>query len=225
MRALLRAAGRLAPVLTCLALFLLFSVTTPTFLSRDNVVNILQQNSVLAIMAVGVTFVLLCAEIDLSIAFMATLSGVIAAMTYVSLANAVPGWIAQAAAIGAAVGACAALGCINGLGTARLGLPSFMMTIAMSLLAKGLALRLTLGQAHFHNPAGSRLCWARARSPCFTEPERTASSEHWCRFRTSSSSRQFSLSRAGWSCATPGSVVMCTWLGAIGRRRSWPGSM
>ncbi len=152
MRTGLRTAGRLAPVLTCLALFILFSVMTPTFFSRDNVVNILQQNSVLAIMAVGVTFVLLCAEIDLSIAFMATLSGVIAAMTYVSLSSVAPGWFAQTVAIGAAIGACAALGYVNGLGTARLGLPSFMMTIAMSLIAKGLALRLTLGKPIFTIP-------------------------------------------------------------------------
>ncbi len=152
---LLRRAGAAAPVLTCLALVIFFSLISQSFRTWDNIVNILHQNSALAIMAVGVTFVLLCAEIDLSIAFMATYSGVIAAFLYANLGQAypdLPGSFAQALSIGAAVSACTVLGFFNGFGTAWLGVPSFMMTLAMLLITKGLALGITRGSPIFKIP-------------------------------------------------------------------------
>jgi len=151
----LRRAGDLAPVLTCLALVILFAAISPSFRTWDNVLNILHQNSALAIMAVGITFVLLCAEIDLSIAGMATFSGVLAAYLFVTLGHAFPGMPAlfqQALPIGAAILASAALGYVNGVGTAWIGLPSFMATLAMLLITKGLALRVTKGSPIFDIP-------------------------------------------------------------------------
>jgi len=103
-------------------------------------------------MAVGVTFVLLCAEIDLSIAFMATLAGVLAAHLYVGITAMMPEFPAQSLAILAAVAACGALGFVSGVATAYIGLPSFMITLAMLLITKGLALRITLGEPIFDLP-------------------------------------------------------------------------
>ncbi len=151
----LRKLGALAPIFTFLTLFLFFSIITRTFLTWGNIVNILQQNSGLAIMAVGVTYVLLCAEIDLSIAAMATLSGVIAASVYVWLGKSYPGLPAVLQALvplAFAICATAGLGTVNGLCTAWLGLPSFMVTLAMLLITKGLSIGITKGTPIFDIP-------------------------------------------------------------------------
>jgi ribose transport system permease protein len=147
--------GTLAPVITLLGLTIFFSVIGRTFLTRDNILNVLQQNSALAIMSVGITFVLLCSEIDLSIAFMATFSGVLAAFLYVLLVRVAPNMpdtFRQGIPILAAILSSALLGTVNGLCTAWLGLPSFMVTLAMFLITKGLALRITKGAPIFQIP-------------------------------------------------------------------------
>ena len=155
MRSVLRKVGALAPVITFFTLFLFFSLISDTFFTPANIFNIFEQISALAIMAVGVTFVLLCAEIDLSIENMAIFSGVLAASLYAYLKAAHPGmpaFLAQCVPILAAVVATAALGYANGFGTARLGLPSFMMTLAMLLITRGLALFITKGRPFFDIP-------------------------------------------------------------------------
>jgi len=157
-RAVLRRLGDLAPVLTCLALIVFFASASPTFRTWDNVVNILQQNSVLAIMAVGVTFVLLCAEIDLSIAAVATFSGVLTAFLYVQVGTWFPGMppvLRETLPMLAVIPATTALGLVNGFGTAWLGLPSFMITLAMWLITQGLALSITKGTPIFEIPVVS----------------------------------------------------------------------
>ena len=64
MKLRLRNLDTVAPIVTCVVLFLFFSLITDSFLTRENLLNILRQNSALAVMAVGVTFVLLTGEID-----------------------------------------------------------------------------------------------------------------------------------------------------------------
>ena len=77
-----------------------FAVASPSFATLDNVVNILTQVSVTGIIAVGLTFVILCAEIDLSIASVANVTGIAVAYftaqdSSVNIANmAVPGIVA-----------------------------------------------------------------------------------------------------------------------------------
>ena len=57
----------IAPFITLLCLVVFFSLASPSFASLGNLENILQQVSVTAIIAVGLTFVILTAEIDLSV--------------------------------------------------------------------------------------------------------------------------------------------------------------
>ncbi|MFC1736294.1 ABC transporter permease [Candidatus Hydrogenedentota bacterium] len=155
MKTYIRQIGAFAPVLTFLTLFILFSLISDTFFTKDNIFNIFEQISALAIMAVGVTFVLLCAEIDLSIENMAIFSGVFAAFLFGVMAKGnvgSPGFLSQCIPIVVAVGAAGALGFVSGLCTARLGLPSFMMTLAMFLVTKGLSLRITRGRPIFDIP-------------------------------------------------------------------------
>src|SRR5271165_6823054 len=71
--------SNIAPFVTLLALVALFSIASPSFPTFDNLANILQQISVTAIIAVGLTFVILCAEIDLSVAAVANATGIVVA--------------------------------------------------------------------------------------------------------------------------------------------------
>jgi ribose transport system permease protein len=130
----------LAPLWTLLALFIFFGLTAPNFLGTRNLENILRQISTLAIFATGMTFVLLLAEIDLSIAAIAALSAMISAYLFHNLELQEP-W-PMLAALGAATG----LGFINGIASARFRIPSFMTTLAMSLIAAGLTTYLSKGR-------------------------------------------------------------------------------
>ncbi len=146
--------GSLAPLITCVTLFLFFSLITDTFLTGENLLNILRQNSALAIMAVGITFVLLTAEIDLSVENMAIFAGVLTAYLYreFSHSGSMSPVLAQGLPIVIALIACAGFGLVTGFGVARLGVPSFMMTLSMFLIAKGLSLKVTHGTPIFDIP-------------------------------------------------------------------------
>src|SRR3984885_3476865 len=105
----------IAPFLTLIFLSGFFAAASPSFATLDNLGNILTQVSVTGIIAVGLTFVILCAEIDLSIAAIANVTGIAVAYftlqeSYVNIAN-VPmaGW----AAILLALVLCAVLGLVN----------------------------------------------------------------------------------------------------------------
>ena len=107
----------IAPFLTLICLFGFFAVASPSFATLDNLGNILTQISVTGIIAVGLTFVILCAEIDLSVASIANVTGIAVAYftlqeSYVNIANVpMPGW----AAILLALALCALLGLVNAL--------------------------------------------------------------------------------------------------------------
>jgi ribose transport system permease protein len=130
----------IAPFVTLLCLVLVFSVASPSFLTLDNLGNILRQVSVVGIIATGLTFVILCAEIDLSVASIANATGILVAFftmqeSFVNIANVpLPGW----AAIVLALAGCFALGCVNAFGLTRIGFPSFIMTLAMLQIGAGL---------------------------------------------------------------------------------------
>jgi ribose transport system permease protein len=141
-----RRARDLTPLLTLLVMVLAFSLSTDNFLNLVNLRNIFVQTATLAIAATGVTFVLLCAEIDLSIAAVATMTGVVAA--YLVGMVGIPG--VAAVVLGAAVGAAAGL--CNGLISTRLSLPSFMVTLATMQIASGLGQHITKGRILYTLP-------------------------------------------------------------------------
>ncbi len=130
----------LAPVWTLLAMGLFFSLTSQTFLRPINLNNILSQIATLAIFGTGMTFVLLTGEIDLSIAAMAALSGMISAHLYTNLEYPEP--IPLLAALGTAT----LLGFLSGIATVRFRIPTFMSTLAMSLIAGGLTTYISKGR-------------------------------------------------------------------------------
>ncbi|MCP3470277.1 ABC transporter permease [Bradyrhizobium sp. CCGUVB1N3] len=144
----------IAPFLTLIFLSLFFAFASPSFATLDNLGNILTQVSVTGVIAVGLTFVILCAEIDLSIASIANVTGIAVAYftiqeSYVNIAN-VP--LPGAAAILLALLLCAALGLVNALGLTVIGIPSFIMTLAMMQIAAGISALLVRGQIAYKVP-------------------------------------------------------------------------
>ncbi len=135
-----RRARDLAPFLTLVVLMVFFSLSTSSFLNIINLRNILAQISTLAVVSTGVTFVLLCGEIDLSIAAVATMTGALAGVAFGTYG--LPSWPAIFVGALAATG----LGLLNGWGTTRIGLPSFMATLATQQIASGLGLYITKGE-------------------------------------------------------------------------------
>lgn len=117
--------------------FLVFAVLLRDqgFLSSNNLLNILRQTATITVIAVGMTFVIACAEIDLSVGSVAGLSSVVGAITIASY-GLLPGILA-----GLGVGV--VVGCINGGLVSRLGIPSFLVTLAMLGIAAGVAQWIT----------------------------------------------------------------------------------
>jgi ribose transport system permease protein len=142
-----RRARDLTPLLTLVVLVVVFSLSTENFLDLVNLRNIFVQTATLAIAATGVTFVLLCAEIDLSIAAIATMTGVVAAC--LAGTSGIPS--IGAVLLGAAFGAFAGL--FNGVISTRLSLPSFMVTLATMQIASGLGQHITKGRILYTLPA------------------------------------------------------------------------
>jgi ribose transport system permease protein len=144
----------IAPFATLLVLVVLFGAVSPSFRTMDNVANILQQISVTGIMAVGLTFVILCAEIDLSVASVANATGIVVAYftqqdASVNIANIpLPGGIAIVLAIAASL----VLGLVTAFGMNVIGIPSFIMTLAMLQIGAGVCAMLVRGQIAYNVP-------------------------------------------------------------------------
>lgn len=144
----------IAPFATLIFLVLFFSLASDSFLSTANFANILNQISITGIIAVGLTFVILCAEIDLSVAAIANVTGIVVAFftlqeSYVNIANLpLPG----AFAILIALAVCFSLGLVTAFGVNVIGIPSFIMTLAMMQIADGMSALFVRGQIAYAVP-------------------------------------------------------------------------
>src|SRR5882757_5234559 len=118
-------------------LLVVFSTASPWFLSLDNFLNIGRQTALVSIIAIGMTFVIIGRQIDLSVGSTLALSGMCAALAMEHISN---NWALGAAA---GIGAGALVGAINGVLTTRLSIPSFLVTLGTLSAARGLALMLT----------------------------------------------------------------------------------
>lgn len=152
-----RNARTLAPLTTLVALFIFFSIVADNFFAVRNFQNVVTQIGAIGVAATGITFVLLCAEIDLSIASVATYTGMVLAflftggqinLGFTSFALDWPlGFL-----IVISVGVATVLGLINGIFVSYIRIPSFMMTLAMLTIAHGLAAFINQGQAIYKVP-------------------------------------------------------------------------
>lgn len=129
--------GALVGLVALCGILLVFA---PAFRTPTNALNIGVQAATVAILAFGMTFVIVAAGIDLSVGSVAALSSMCGA--YMAAEVGLPGWLALVA--GLAVGAL--IGAINGLANAYLRLPSFIATLAMLSIARGLTLVVSGGR-------------------------------------------------------------------------------
>ncbi len=116
---------------------LILFIATPLFLTGDNLLNVLLAASVTALLAAGQTYVIILAEIDLSVGAVLGISSIVTAFTLQDqplVVGLLAGW---------AVGAVAGL--VNGLLVTKLRMPSFIATLAMMSVLAGLTLQLSQG--------------------------------------------------------------------------------
>ena len=134
--------GVLPVVVGLIAIMVVFEVISPNhvFLSAGNLVNLFQQSAVFMVLAMAETFALLLGEIDLSVGFVGACGAVIAVQLVQPATTKWPWW----AAILAGLAFCAAVGAIQGTIIARLGIPSFIVTLAGFLIFNGAMLILLL---------------------------------------------------------------------------------
>ncbi|PWS36554.1 ABC transporter permease [Falsiroseomonas bella] len=135
-----RILARYGTALAGVGLFAIFAVTSPVFLTPDNIALILKETAFLGILAIGFTLALVTAEIDLSVAEVASLAAVV---TGALVHGGTDPWIAIAA--GLAVGTLC--GAANGVAVTVLNVPSLIATLGVAAIAKGLSFMLTQGVA------------------------------------------------------------------------------
>jgi ribose transport system permease protein len=117
-----------------IGLFVAFSLASPYFLTFDNVVGILLATTVNGVLALGATFVIITAGIDLSVGTVMTLSAVMAAVLITNWGF--PIWVGLLG--GVATGAFA--GFVNGVTISKMKVPPFVATLGVMMAAKGLSL-------------------------------------------------------------------------------------
>src|SRR6516225_983809 len=126
------------------------------------------------IIAVGLTFVILTAEIDLSVGAVANATAIVLTFftlqpDYVNIGNIpMPG----AVAIILALLACVALGLVTAIGVTRIGIPSFIMTLAMMQIGAGISAVLVRGTDCLHSTA--------AHPDTGVEIDRSRTLDHYC---------------------------------------------
>ncbi len=138
-------------LLGCLSLFVVFSLLTSSFYQPANLVDIMLQSAINAVIAVGMTLVIMTRGIDLSVGSIVGLSSMVAA----DVAN-----HNMLAGIAAGVGVGLACGAINGILIAKLKLPDFIVTLGTLSVFRGAALIYTNGQPIYGLPQEFRDAFA-----------------------------------------------------------------
>ncbi|MBM4068719.1 MAG: ABC transporter permease [Planctomycetes bacterium] len=144
---------KLLPKLAGIPVVRLPSYVWPNFLRTDNLLNIANQIAVIAIIAIGMTLVIVSGGIDLSVGSLIALSAVLATLLIRDAANAeeaAPG--AMVLCCLAAILVCAGVGLFTGAIVTYFAVPPFIVTLGMMLVAGGLAEKLSANQSIYHLP-------------------------------------------------------------------------
>lgn len=131
------AARRLRAVWMLLLVGIVLTIASPVFLTHNNLMNVGLATSVAALLAVGQTYVIILAEIDLSVGAALGFTAVVTAQTLRDHG--------LVAGVAAGVAAGAAIGLVNGLLVTKTRMPSFIATLATMSVLSGLSLQLTKG--------------------------------------------------------------------------------
>lgn len=147
---------RYSTLIVLILLFAAFSIGVDRFLTTSNLLNILQQISMLTIVAIGLTFGFAAREMDLSVGFMAGLAGLIAPLLLVA------GWSLPIALL-AGLGAGLLVGSVNAMLVTLVGVPSLIATLAMGSILFGVNFLLSGGRAIYGGLPDSYLVLGQGR--------------------------------------------------------------
>jgi len=131
--------ARFGLVMALVALVIILSLMSDRFLTSSNVINVLRQISINAIIAAGMTVVIIGRGIDLSVGSLLALTGVVGASLAV-------GGLPAGIAIAAALGLGTVMGLFNGTFVAYAGIAPFIVTLAGLTIFRGMALAITDGR-------------------------------------------------------------------------------
>jgi D-xylose transport system permease protein len=130
--------GSLPIIVGLIIIAIVFQSQNDRFLTASNFVNLIVQSAAFATIAMGIVFVLLLGEIDLSVGYVSGVGGVIAAVLLIPDGNEVSTPIAVALALGSGIG----IGVLHGLIITKIGIPSFVVTLAGLIAWNGVVLLL-----------------------------------------------------------------------------------
>jgi D-xylose transport system permease protein len=131
--------GSLPILIGLVVIAIVFGSLDDTFFKERNFTNLLLQVAAVSTMAIGIVFVLLIGEIDLSVAYVSGVGGVMMTLLLRPEASAWPWW----AAIGVALAITTAIGFVHAIVVTKAGVPSFVVTLAGLLIWSGVVLILT----------------------------------------------------------------------------------
>ena len=141
--------GSLPVVVGLVVIWTVFTVMNPIFLSANNLVNLLFDCSTIGVIALGIVCVLMLGEIDLSVGSMSGVGSALVGVLWVNMGVPVLLAIVGALAVGALVGA------VYAVLRTRLGMPSFVSTLAGLLALLGLQLYMLGNTGSINLPYGS----------------------------------------------------------------------
>jgi D-xylose transport system permease protein len=130
--------GSLPIIVGLIIIAIVFQSQNDRFLTASNFVNLIVQSAAFATIAMGIVFVLLLGEIDLSVGYVSGVAGVIAAVLLIPDGNELSTPIAVALALGSGI----AIGTLHGLIITKIGIPSFVVTLAGLIAWNGVVLLL-----------------------------------------------------------------------------------
>jgi len=130
---------RFGLVLSFIVLCVALSLLSDRFLTPSNVINVLRQSTINGIIAIGMTYVILIAGIDLSV-------GAVLALSTVVTADLLQKGLSAPLAVAVGLGLGAGLGLVNGLIITKGRVPPFVATLGMMTVARGLTLTYTQGR-------------------------------------------------------------------------------
>jgi D-xylose transport system permease protein len=130
--------GSLPIIVGLVIIAIVFQSQNDRFLTAGNFVNLIVQSAAYTTIAMGIVFVLLLGEIDLSVGYVSGVAGVIAAVLLIPDGSAVATPVAIALALGSGI----AIGTLHGLIITKIGIPSFVVTLAGLIAWNGVVLLL-----------------------------------------------------------------------------------
>ena len=130
--------GSLPIIVGLILIAIVFQSQNDRFLTASNFVNLIVQSAAFTTIAMGIVFVLLLGEIDLSVGYVSGVAGVVVTVLLIPDGNEVPTWAALLLSMGVGL----AIGTLHGLLFAKVGIPSFVVTLAGLIAWNGVVLLL-----------------------------------------------------------------------------------